>query len=52
MTIKMNGFHQVIAVDRFMPMQGDGQVILKIQNLHMIKQNTSCSSLASTLVML
>jgi hypothetical protein len=31
----MDGFHQVIAVERFMSMQGDGQVILKIQNLHM-----------------
>jgi hypothetical protein len=32
--------------------EGDGQVILKIQNLHMTKQNTSCSSLTSMLVML
>ncbi len=30
MTMKMDGFHQVIAVERFMSMQGDGQVILKI----------------------
>ncbi len=27
----MDGFHQVITVERFMSMQGDGQVILKIQ---------------------
>jgi hypothetical protein len=39
----MDGFDQVIAVERFMSMQGDGQIILKIQNLHMTKQNTSCS---------
>ncbi len=52
MTMKMDGFHQVIAVERFMSMQGDGQDILKIQNLHMTKQNTSCSSLTSMLVML
>jgi hypothetical protein len=39
MTMKMDGFHQVIAVERFMSMQGDGQVTLKIQNLHMTKQN-------------
>ncbi len=32
MTMKMDGFHQVITVERFMPMQGDGQVILNIQN--------------------
>ncbi len=32
--------------------EGDGQVILKIQNLHMTKQNTSCGSLTSMLVML
>ncbi len=31
MTKKMDGFHQVIAVERFMSMQGDGQVTLKIQ---------------------
>jgi hypothetical protein len=43
--MKMNGFHQVIAVERFMSMQGDGQVILKNQNLHITKQNTSCGSL-------
>ncbi len=30
MTMKMDGFHQVIAVERFMSMQGDGQVTLKI----------------------
>ncbi len=35
MTMKMDGFHQVIAVEKFMSMQGDGQVILKNQNLHM-----------------
>ncbi len=35
MTMKMDGFQQVIAVERFMSMQGDGQVILKNQNLHM-----------------
>jgi hypothetical protein len=48
MTIKMDGSHQVIAVERFMSMQGDGQVILKIQNLHMTKQNTSCGSLTTS----
>ncbi len=52
MTMKMDGFPQVIAVERFMSMQGDRQVILKIQNLHMTKQNTSCGSLTSMLVML
>ncbi len=52
MTMKMDGFHQVIAVERFMSMQGDGQVTLKIQDLHMTKQNTSCGSLTSMLVML
>jgi hypothetical protein len=52
MTMKMNGFQQVIAVDRFMSMQGDGQDILKNQNLHRTKQNTSCGSLTSMLVML
>jgi hypothetical protein len=36
-TMKMDEFHQVIAVERFMSMQGDGQVILKNQNLHMTK---------------
>ncbi len=40
MIIKMDGFHQVMAAERFMSMQGDGQVILEIQNLHMTKQNT------------
>ncbi len=50
MTMKTDGFHQVIAVS--MSMQGDGQVILKIQNLHMTKQNTFCGSLTSMLVML
>jgi hypothetical protein len=49
---KMDGFRQVITVETFMAMQGDGQVILKIKNLHMTKQNTSCSSLTSMLVML
>ncbi len=49
---EMDGFHQVIAVERFMSMQGDGQVIPKIQNQHMTKQNTSCGSLTSMLVML
>jgi hypothetical protein len=33
MTRKMDGFHQVITVERFMSIQGDGKVILKIQNL-------------------
>ncbi len=47
MTKKMDGFHQVITVERFMSMQGDGQVIRKIQNLHKTKQNTSCGSLTS-----
>ncbi len=47
-----DGFHRVIAVERFMSMQGDGQVTLKIQNLHMTKQNASCGSLTSMLVML
>ncbi len=28
MTMKMDGFYQVIAVERFMSMQGDGQVTL------------------------
>ncbi len=41
----MDGFHQLITVERFMSVQGDGQVILKIQNLHMTKQNTSCGFL-------
>ncbi len=27
--MKLDGFHQVIAVERFMSMQGDGQVISK-----------------------
>jgi hypothetical protein len=40
----MDGFHQVISVEKCMSMQGNGQVILKIQNLHMTKQNTSCGS--------
>ncbi len=44
MTRKMDGFHQVIGVERFMSMQENGQVIIKIQNLLMIKQNTSCGS--------
>ena len=48
----MDGFHQVIAVERFMSMKGDEQVILKIQNLHMTNQNTSCCSFTSMLVML
>jgi hypothetical protein len=52
MTMKMDSVHQVIAVERFMPIQWDGQVILKIQNLHMTMQNTSCGSLTSMLVML
>ncbi len=52
MTMKMDGFHQVIVVERFMPIQGDEKVTLKIQNLHMTKQNTSCGSLTSVLVML
>ncbi len=52
MTMKMDGFQQVIAVERFVSMQGDGQVILKIKNLRMTKQNTSCGSLTSMLVML
>ncbi len=52
MTMKMDGFHQVIEVERFMSMQGDGQVILKIQNLHMTEQNTSQGSLTSMLVIL
>ena len=39
MTMKMDGFHQAMAMERFMSMQGDGQVTLKIQNLHMAKQN-------------
>ncbi len=50
MTIKMNGFQQVIAVERFVSMQGNGQDILKNQNLHITKQNTSCVSLTSMLV--
>ncbi len=33
MTMKMDGFQQVIAVDRFMSMQGDGQDILKSRTL-------------------
>jgi hypothetical protein len=37
---------------KIISMQGDGQVILKIQNLHLTKQNTSCGSLTSVLVML
>jgi hypothetical protein len=45
-------FPQVIAVEKFMSMQGDGQVILNNQNLHMTKQNTFCGSLTSMLVML
>ncbi len=49
---KMDGFHQVITVERFMSMQGNGQAILMIQNLHMTKQNTSCGSLTSMLVTL
>jgi hypothetical protein len=48
----MDGIHQVIAVERFMSLQRDGQVIIKIQNIHMTKQNTSCGSLTSMLVML
>ncbi len=28
----MDGLHQVMTVERFMSMQGDGQVILKIEN--------------------
>ena len=55
MAMKIDGFQQVTAVERFMSMQGDGQVILKNQNLHnlhMTKQNTSCGSLTSMLVML
>jgi hypothetical protein len=47
-----DGFHQVTTVERFMSMQGDGQVIINIQNLHLTKQNTSCGSLTSMLVML
>ncbi len=47
MTRKMDGFHQVITVERFMTMQGDGQVILKIENLHMTKQNTLCGYLTA-----
>ena len=27
-TMKMDGFHQVITVERFMSMQGDGQVLI------------------------
>ncbi len=50
--MKMDSFHQVIAVERFLSMQGDGHIILKIQSLHMTKQNTSCGSLTSMLVML
>ncbi len=41
----MDGFHPVITVERFMSMQGDGQVIINIQNLHMTMHNTSCGSL-------
>ncbi len=52
MTSEMDGFHQVITVERCMSMQGDWQIILKIQNLHMTKQNTSYGSLTSMLVML
>ncbi len=52
MTRKMDGFHQVITVERFLSLQRDGQVILMIQNLHMTKQNTSCGSLTSMLAML
>ncbi len=52
MAMKIDGFQQVTAVERFMSMQGDGQVILKNQNLYMAKQNTSCGSLPSMLVML
>ena len=48
----MDGFQQVIAVDRFMSMQGDGQDILKNKNLHMTKQNTPCGSLTTVLAML
>ena len=52
MARKMVGFHQVITVDTFMSMQGGGQVILKIQNLHMTKQKTSGGFFTSLLVML
>ncbi len=52
MTVKMDDSHQVIAVERFVSMQGDGQVFLKNQNLHMTKLNTPCGSLTSMLVML
>jgi hypothetical protein len=52
MTMKMNESHQVITGERFMSMQRDEQVILKIKNLHMTKQNISCDLLTSMLVML
>jgi hypothetical protein len=45
MTRKMDDFYQVLTVERLMSMQGDGQVILMIQNLHMTKQNASSSFL-------
>jgi hypothetical protein len=35
MTRKLDGVYQVITVERFMSIQGDGQVIIKNQNLHM-----------------
>jgi hypothetical protein len=41
MARKLDGVHQVVTVGRYMPMQGDGQVTLKIQNPNMTKQNTS-----------
>ncbi len=47
-----DGFHKVITVERFMSMQGDGQVILKVQNLHTTKQNPSCGSLTRMIIML
>ncbi len=46
MIMKMDGFQQVLAVGRFMSMQEDVQGIIKN------KQNSSCSSLRSMLVML
>jgi hypothetical protein len=52
MTMKIDGMHQVIAVKRFMSMQGDGQVIHEIQYLHMTRKNTSRGSLTSMVVML
>jgi hypothetical protein len=51
---KMDGFHQEIAVDRFVSMQGDEQASYPQDSkpTDMTKQNTSCGSLTSMLVRL